>query len=139
MTGGGDGCINVWQIDDKGCLGARTASHPLLLPEAVAVARSNSSAEPAHAPLMIRALDICPKGALAGRTDMRTGDSFLVGTAACDIWEVTPGQPANLALFGHAAPLHSVAMNPKAEFAHVFATVSDSKRVVVWSAATQQV
>lgn len=122
-TGGGDGCINVWQLDAHGSLGARLACVPLFLPEA-------SSLQGPPAPPMITALDVVPGS---------RGKAYLVGTAQCDLWRVEEGCAADMAMFGHSATLHSVAANPRREFGHVFATVSDASRAVVWSATTKQV
>ena len=123
-TGGGDGCVNVWQLAANGGLGSRTTCMPLLLPQA-------PPSQP-QSPPMIVALDMLPGSNGAA-------DSYIIGTAACDIWRVAVGSPAEMMLFGHATHLHSVATNPRVEFAHVFATVSDACRVVVWSGVTRQV
>ena len=44
-----------------------------------------------------------------------------------------------MAMFGHSATLLSVTANPRSNFAHVFATISEANRVAVWSAASKQV
>lgn len=122
ITGGGDGCINVWQLDAQGGLGARTACTPLALPEQTLP----------RAPPMVRALDCCTTGAPKRNV-------FIVGTAACDMWAFDEGSKADMLLFGHSGTLRSVATNPRREFSHIFATVSDACRVAIWSALSRQV
>ena len=79
---------------------------------------------------MVTALDIVPGS---------QGKAYLVGTAQCDIWKAAEGRPADMAMFGHSATLLSVTANPRSDFAHVFATISEANRVAVWSAASKQV
>jgi WD40 repeat protein len=150
LTGGADGCINVWRLAADGALGPCVRTIPLC-----SSARAAASSLP-----LIRALDPSPDGR-----------SLAVGTAACDIWEV-PFGPCGLAtdgkthdarehavaatlagaavlaplasepelvLFGHHGELHGAAVNARREYAHIFATVSDACRVAVWSAATHKV
>lgn len=64
---------------------------------------------------------------------------MLVGTAACDIWEVSPDGTAQIVLQGHHGDVHGLAMNPKASYGHIFASCSDSCKVAVWSLATNKV
>lgn len=126
VTGGGDGCINIWALNAAGGLSQRTRSVPLVLPE---------QAGTVEAPML---RSVC--------VDARTG-AIAAGTAACDIWAVPAPEEAGgggggapeMVHFGHQGELHGVATNPRREFSHVFATVSDACRVAVWSALSRQV
>jgi hypothetical protein len=112
----------VWQLDASGGLGRRSACTALALPE-----KAQRSAPP-----MIRALDCC-----SNSTSRST--SFIVGTASCDIWAVEEGAAPDMLLVGHSTMLRSVTTNPRREFNHVFATVSNVCHVAIWSSVTHQV
>lgn len=133
VTGGGDGCLNIWELGSEGGLGPRIKSIPLVLPEQIGIVP----------PPMIRSVDVHP-----------SIGAFVIGTAACDIWQATmpespPGTPRkpgpqpqpklDIVHSGHRGEPHDVAMNPNSRFSHIFATASNIDCVFVWSASTRRV
>jgi WD40 repeat protein len=119
VTCGGDGYIKIWQVNANGGLGSNLRNMPLIISEP-----APDAAVPAP---LARSLAIDGTGRM------------LVGTAACDIWEVSPEGKAKIALYGHHGDVHGLAMNHKAAYGHIFATCSDSCKVAVWSLATNKV
>jgi WD40 repeat protein len=118
VTIGGDGVVKIFQVTASGGLGVCLRSIPL----------KESDAEPGGPAPLARALAIHPS----------TG-SMLVGTASCDIWQISPDGMAETIIFGHRADVIGLAMNPKPQYSHIFATCSDSCKVAVWSLVTQKV
>lgn len=57
------------------------------------------------------------------------------GTLDSDIWEVD--ESPEVLLWGHDADLYQVAVNQR--YPHIFATASDSDRVVIWDALNKKV
>lgn len=117
VTCGGDGFVKVFQVTAAGDVGVSLRSIPL---------RQGDAEVGLPAPLA-RSLAIDDKGFM------------LVGTASCDIWQVAPDGQAETIVFGHRSDVIGVAMNPKAQYSHIFATCSDSCKVAVWSLATKKV
>lgn len=64
---------------------------------------------------------------------------IIVGTAACDIWELCSDDSARVLLFGHHDHVIGLAANPNPSYAHVFATCSNSNKIGLWSIATNKV
>lgn len=118
LTGGGDGYVKFWQISAAGGLGSCTRSVALV---------QNGIDGPVPAP-MVRAAAVSD-----------ASGSLVVGTAACDIWKVDPDDTARMVLFGHHGHVVGLATNPNLDYAHVFATCSNSNKVALWSMATNKV
>ncbi len=57
------------------------------------------------------------------------------GTSACDLWEVD--ETPEILVYGQQGDLCSLATNSC--YGHVYATVSDSEKVIVWSALSRKV
>ena len=118
LTGGGDGYVKCWQINAAGGVGACTRSIAL-------VQKGLDGTVPAP---MVRAAAVAD-----------ASGSLVVGTAACDIWRVYPDDTAHVVLFGHHGHVVGLATNPNPDYAHVFATCSNSSKVALWSMATHKV
>eukprot|EP00892_Ulva_mutabilis_P006773 jgi/Ulvmu1/4468/UM002_0193.1 len=117
LTGGGDGNLKLWQINASGlgrCI--RTVALVQMGVEGPVVAP------------MVRSAAV-----------MSGTGSVVVGTAACDIWKVCPDDSAQVVLFGHHAHVTGLAANPNPNYAHVFATCSNSNKIALWSIATNKV
>lgn len=117
MTCGGDGFVKIFQVTASGDLGVSLRSIPL----------RQGDTEAGVPALLARSLAVDDKGFM------------LVGTASCDIWQVSPEGQAETIVFGHRGDVIGLAMNPKPEYSHIFATCSDSCKVAVWSLATKKV
>jgi WD40 repeat protein len=118
ITGGGDGLLNIWQLNAVGAFGTKVGALPMIIQ-----GQSGIISAP-----MVRALDEHP-----------LEDKLVVGTASCDIWEVSRAGDAKLVLFGHQSGLMGIAMNPKAKYSHIFASTSDAATVAIWCTATRRV
>jgi hypothetical protein len=117
VTCGGDGFVKIFMVTASGDLGLSLRSIPL---------RQGDAEAGVPAPLA-RSLAVHDSGCMT------------VGTAACDIWQVSPAGQAETIIFGHRSDVIGLAMNPKPEFSHIFATCSDSCKVAVWSLVTHKV
>ncbi|KAK9816488.1 hypothetical protein WJX72_000919 [[Myrmecia] bisecta] len=113
LSGGADGHVLVWDVS-SGDLGAQLQMVPMVLASQVGEVT----------PPALRALD-CRPGS----------DQFIAGTAAGDIWEVD-NEPSIL-IWGHESSLLALATNPV--YPHIYATISDSDKVVVWDANTRKI
>ena len=60
----------------------------------------------------------------------------MAGTSACDVWEVDADP--EILVYGHSADLYGCAFHPDPQFAHVYATASDSSRVFIWDARARR-
>lgn len=109
--------MKIFQVTAAGGVGASLRSIPL---------RQRDAESGVPAPLA-RSLAINDSGYM------------VVGTGSCDIWQVAPDGTAESIVFGHRADVIGLAMNPKPEYSHIFATCSDSCKVAVWSLATKKV
>ena len=110
LSGGADGRVLVWDVS-RGELGG--------------VLRAVSLARPHEPPPALRSLD-CRPGS----------DVFVAGTSACDVWEVDADP--EILVYGHSADLYGCAFHPDPQFAHVYATASDSSRVFIWDARARR-
>eukprot|EP00892_Ulva_mutabilis_P007281 jgi/Ulvmu1/4925/UM203_0004.1 len=115
LTAGADGTVKRWTVKD-GVLGEKRLERTL---------RLESPYGAAEKPPAVRALCVSP-----------LDRDIMVGTAACDIWEVHDAQQ-EVIMYGNGSAMHAVAWHPVRTA--VFASASDAPRVFVCDANARSV
>ncbi|CAG9462264.1 unnamed protein product [Pedinophyceae sp. YPF-701] len=116
-SGGADGVVHRWDVSDGTIRDGRMAGPPIRV-------RPPYGAPGAQPPI-IKALDVDS-----------TGRTLLVGTADCDVFEVTDATQ-DIFVDGHEGDLWAVACHPARP--DVFVSAAASKSVFLWSASQRRV